>query len=231
MAEKGGSLSASYSPKPAASYVRRGAAAIRARSAGVGRPVGIRRAEFLALRDWASLNGALLPFDFIEQFKYIGSGAEHRVYHDQRENVAIKATHTNRFGHSTFGPGCQATPSEYLRRLAWCNRIFGDNFKILGVSIDEEEQVEIICSQPGITAHPIRSVPFQTEINNYFGRFGFARVPGAPDAPMFFHSELKLLVADAHDTNILRDSDGNFAAIDIVIGGVGEALRQELELP
>ena len=37
-----------------------------------------------------------------------------------------------------------------------------------------------------------------------------------------------LLVADAHDTNILRDVEGEFAAIDIVVGTPGPELRKEL---
>jgi hypothetical protein len=106
----------------------------------------------------------------------------------------------------------------------------GDDFKILGVALDDEEQVEVICSQPWIEPHPTRSIPLNTEINSYFGRFGFYRIPSLPDAPMFFHSELNLLVADAHDTNILRDPKGDFAAIDVVIGVPGPDLRKELQL-
>ncbi len=230
MAEKTSERPAGNAPWSAARYVRRGAQAIRESRARVGGSVTIRRAEFLALSEWATVNDALLPFRFIEQFKYVGSGAEHRVYHDENHNVAIKATHTNRFGHSVHAANSPALPSEYLRRLAWCNLLFGDQFTILGVALDEEDQIEVICSQPWIEAHPIRSVPFNTEINSYFGRFGFYRLPSLPDAPMFYNSELRLLVADAHDTNILRASDGDFAAIDVVVGIPGAALRQELQL-
>lgn len=230
MAQKTSEGPARDAPASAARYVRRGAEAIRESAARVGESISARRAEFLALSDWAAVNNALLPFSFIEQFKYIGSGAEHRVYHDERHNVAIKATHTNRFGHSVYVAGSPALPGEYLRRLAWCNRLFGDQFKILGIALDDEEQIEVICSQPWIEAHPVRSVPFNTEINEYFGRFGFYRIPSLPDAPMFYHSELGLLVADAHDTNILRASDGDFAAIDVVIGVPGPALCRELQL-
>ena len=219
-----------YSPRSTANHVRGGAAAIRTRAAGVGERIGIYRSELLALFEWAALTGALLPFDFIEHFRHVGSGAEHRVYHDQTRKVAIKATHANQFGHSTYASNTRATPVEYLERLAWCNALFGDRFKIIGIARDEEEQVEIVCSQPWISAHPIRSVPLQTEINEYFGQFGFNRIPGAPDAPMFYHNDLELLVADAHDTNILRDEKGRLAAIDVVVGTPGPTVRRELQL-
>src|SRR5689334_8087467 len=98
------------SPWPAARYVRRGAEAICSRYARIGRSISVHQAEQVALCEWASLNSQRLPFDFIEQFSYVGSGAEHRVYHDQEHNVAIKATHTNRFGHSVYAPGWHATP-------------------------------------------------------------------------------------------------------------------------
>jgi len=70
----------------------------------------------------------------------------------------------------------------------------------------------------------------QTEINEYFGQFAFNRIPGAPDAPMFYNADLKLLVADAHDTNILRDEKGRLNAIDVVVGAVGPSLQKEFNL-
>jgi serine/threonin/tyrosin kinase-like protein len=211
-----------------ARYVRRSAQTIRARGKAVGEPISERLSERLALSEWAALNGKQLSFDYIEQFRPIGSGAEHRVYHDQAHGLAVKATHTNRFGHSTYGEGVQATPSEYLRRLAWCNLLFGDDYKIIGVAFDEEQQIEIVCSQPWIVSHPIRPVPFENEIDSYFQGFGFLRSPLNPDAPVFYHLGFNLIITDAHDTNILRDSDGHLAAIDVVVGTPGPSPYTEL---
>jgi len=124
-------------------------------------------------------------------------------------------------------PGRQASPAEYLRRLDWNNQIFGDDFRIIGVAFDKA-QIEIVCSQPWITAHPERSVPTDEEIESYFARFGFLRVALNPDAPLFFHERLHLLVADAHDQNILRDREGELSPIDIVIGRPGPELLSEI---
>jgi hypothetical protein len=214
-------------PSSAARYVRRGAEAICSYRARIGKPISISRAERHILRHWARLTGKKIGFDFVEQFTPIGSGAEHLVYHDQRRNLAIKATHVNAFGHSVFAPGCAATPSEYLRRLGWSNILFGDDFRIMGVVFDDQQQMQVVVSQPWIDAHEIRSVPFEDEINAYFQRFGFRRL-AYPDAPLFYHDGLELLVGDAHDTNVLRDTNEELAAIDVVIGRPGPDVMKEI---
>jgi hypothetical protein len=211
-----------------ARYVRRSAEAIRARAKRVGESVSEWASERLALCEWAELSEKRVPFDYIRQFKYVGSGAEHRVYHDQANGLAVKATHTNRFGHSTYGPGIQATPSEYLRRLAWSNLFFGDAFSILGIAFDDEQQIEIICSQPWIDSHPIRPTPYAQEIDLYFQKIGFFRSPLNPDAPVFYHLAFNLLVVDANDTNVIRNSEGELAAIDVVVGTPGPGPYAEL---
>ena len=230
MAQERSASSASDAPRAAANYVRRSAEAIRAREQAVGKPISLMRAERAALCRWAEVNGKKIPFDFVEQFKAIGSGAEHRVYHDQRSGLAIKATRTNSFGHSVFAWDVIATPSEYLRRLAWSNLVLGDEFRVLGVAFDEE-QIEIVSAHKWIEGHENRPVPTEDEIAEYFQRFGFARCGSNPDAPLFYNLGLGLLLADAHDTNVIRNVDGDCVAIDVVIGYPGPRMRSELQLP
>jgi hypothetical protein len=74
-------------------------------------------------------------------------------------------------------------------------------------------------------------VPFEEEIIQYFTRFGFSRLDSYPNVPLFYHQGLQLLLADAHDTNIIRSVNGECAAIDVVIGRPGPRLRAELGLP
>ena len=61
------------SPKSASRFVRRSAASIRAGAQGLSQ----HRAEYRALIDWARQCDRLLPFTFIEQFDFVGEGAEH----------------------------------------------------------------------------------------------------------------------------------------------------------
>lgn len=72
---------ATDSPKSAARFIRRSAEAIRAS----GERIGQRRAEYLAVIEWARAHGRLLPFSHIERFTFIGDGAEHRVYKDESD--------------------------------------------------------------------------------------------------------------------------------------------------
>jgi hypothetical protein len=228
MAQKRSETPAADAPRAAANYVRRSAYSIRARGERIGEPISLARAERLALREWAALNDKKISFDSVSRFKPIGSGAEHRVYHDELNSLAVKVTHTNRFGHSVYDRDTLALPSEYLRRLAWSNLLLGDEFRILGVAFDDE-QIEVVSSHRWIEGHHDRSVPFEEEIDQYFNRFGFRRL-AIPDVPLFYH-DLGLLLADAHDTNIIRDVKGDCYAIDVVIGRPGPRLRAELGLP
>jgi hypothetical protein len=66
---------------PTVRFVRRGAAAIQSRDA----LTGSRRAEYLALVEWARAGDRLIESSFLDGFAYEGSGAEHRVYHDPRK--------------------------------------------------------------------------------------------------------------------------------------------------
>jgi hypothetical protein len=224
MAQEASRRPAADTPKSAARFLRRSAQAIRARSAGIGQ----RRAEYLALVEWAQVNERLLRFDFIEQFSFIGDGAEHRVYKSVADKRAIKATHPNKFGYSTLNEGCWATPIEYLMRLAWQNFIFGDDIRLIGVAY-EEDQMEVVHSQPWIDVHNIRPNPFKEEIDEYMGRFGFVTSSLDLDTPLYYSPAHGLLAGDAHDRNILRDNSGNLSAIDLVIGRPGPSILDRIE--
>ena len=213
------------SPKSAARYIRGSAEAILKGGARLSH----YSAEKLALIEWAHARELVLPFSYIEQFDYLVSGAEHRVYKSDRESkLAIKATHCNRFGHSTEEEGKGATPVQYFKRLAWQNYLFGDDIRILGVCCDEENQVEIVTSQPWINAHEIRPNPTTGEIDYYMALFGFH--PTLPDlgVPIYYSDVYKLIVGNANDRNVIRDVEGKLTAIDVVIGSPGERLREKI---
>jgi Serine/Threonine/Tyrosine Kinase found in polyvalent proteins len=225
MDQKALGRAAEDSPKSTAGFVRRSAQAIRASSKGVSQ----YRSEYLALIRWAQRFGRLLPFDYIEQFSFIGDGAEHRVYKDDTgSKLAIKATHTNKFGYSTIQDGCWASPVEYLKRLSWQNFLFGDDLRIVGIAY-EDDQMEIVTSQPWISVHEIRPNPFQEEIDVYMGKFGLVSSSLDLDTPLYYSETYRIVVADAHDRNILRDFNGDLAAIDLVIGPPGEKLRERID--
>ena len=193
-----------------------------------GEGIGAQRAQRRALIEWAQLAGKVRAFSHIEQFERVADGAEHVVYHDPARGVAVKTTHTNRFGHSTFAEGAMATPLEYLQRLAWHNSLFGDDIRIEGVAHDES-QIEIITTQPWINAERSRSNPSPLEIDAHFSGMGFQKVELVPDVPLYFHGKLGLLVADAHDRNVLRNDQGGLTLIDVVVGAPGPDLLRRIQ--
>lgn len=213
------------SPKSAARFVRGSASSIRASSQGISQ----YRAEYLSLIEWARNHGCLIPFTHIERFDFVGEGAEHRVYKDNKdEKLAIKATLPNKFGYSTTAEGQWATPIEYLKRLAWQNRIFGDDIRIVGVAY-EDDQMEVVTSQPWISAHEIRPNPFKEEIDVYMGEFSFISTSFDLDTPMYYSPAWKLIAADAHDRNIIRDCNEMLSAIDLVIGPPSPNMRIKID--
>jgi hypothetical protein len=211
------------SPESAADFVRRSEAAMRASGEGVGS----QRAQRTALIDWARGLGKIVPFSYVEQFVRVSEGAEHVVFHDPERGRAVKATHVNRFGHSVTAEGKSASPLEYLERLALQNTLFGDDIRIEGVACDEA-QMEIVTTQPWIVASHQHPSPSQTEIDAYFSNLGFCKAELVADVPLFYHRELGILVADAHDRNILRNESGELVPIDLVIGRPGVDLLRRI---
>jgi hypothetical protein len=175
-----------------------------------------RRSERLALVQWAELRRRILGTQFIEQFRRVTEGAEHVVYHDESRGLAMKATHPNRFGHSARNEGLAATPLEYLQRLGWHNALFGDDIRIVGITF-VEDNIEVITSQPWIVSDG-KQPASQKEIDGYFEHLGFRRVEINPGVPIYFNERMNVIVADAHERNILRTEKGRLAPIDVVIG-------------
>ena len=176
----------------------------------------IRGSERRALIEWATVRRRILGTQFIEQFRRVAEGAEHVVYHDASRGLAMKATHPNRFGHSARNEGLAATPLEYLQRLGWHNALFGDDIRIAGITF-VEDNIEVITSQPWIVSDG-KNPASEEEIDRYFEQLRFRRVEINPGVPIYFNEIMKVIVADAHERNILRTEDGRLAPIDVVIG-------------
>ena len=49
-----------------------------------------------------------------------------------------------------------------------------------------------------------------------------------PDVPLYFQPEMGIIVADAHDRNILRNESGRLVPIDLVIGNPGPELLDQI---
>lgn len=117
-------------------------------------------------------------------------------------------------------------PSEYLQRLIFQNDLFGDCIELKGI-LTGETGVQILTSQPWITAHPENPTPSDEEIDAYFEDLSFHRRENLPVAA-YYNAEMDLAVLDAHSQNIIRDEQEQLVPIDIVIGQPGVWTREWL---
>jgi hypothetical protein len=201
---------------------------MRARGAAAGESLSLHRSEYSALIEWAERRRKLLSLSYVERFQPVTTGAEHAVYYDPARGVAVKATHANRFGHSADGVQKSATPLEYLRRLGWHNVLFGDEIRIEGIACDEE-QMEVVTTQPWINVHRDSPHPTRAEIDAFFANLQFHKAALTENAPIYFNRRISVIIGDAHDQNVLRDENGDLVPIDLVIGRPGPALKRQID--
>ncbi|HSY54656.1 MAG TPA: hypothetical protein VK785_09425 [Opitutaceae bacterium] len=210
----------------AANYVKRSSRAILARG-GDGARTGTTTIQRNCLIEWFKYRHEILAGNFCRQFHYFGEGAEHLVYFDLENLRAIKSTHPNQFGHSVAYEGARATPLEYLRRLVYHNWFFGDDIRLLGAIIGDDH-LEIITSQPWITAHQTTPQASEAQIIQYFAGIRFRKSQIYPAGALFYSSHFNLVAADAHSRNVLVSDAGDIVAIDVVIGRPGQPLEERL---
>lgn len=165
-----------------------------------------------ALREWAQSAGLLLTAEDLPQTVLRG-GQEHDLFHDLATDRYIKVTRHGVFGLS---PGIEldlvssgqdgrrfhlweATPLEYLVRLALHNVLVPGLNCLEGVLSQVDGDLAIVTSQPRFDKVPVT----QSEIDGWFASQGFRRVTSCG----YYREEDNLGVFDAHDRNVLRAVD------------------------
>lgn len=193
-----------------------------------------------ALLEWARSSRCLL-----DARKYLnrvqGGGAEHAVFFDRDSQAYFKITRgfgltvgtnfhigkrTQRYLGVPFVR--QATPLEYLERLALFNGLFGDEIRVAGVLAEPESA--IVTTQPVIRGRD--ATP--GEISAFMGTLGFAAVPGVVagrrDSASFFRAADSAAAFDAHGENVITGAAG-VAPIDLFVVRADEDLAAFLAMP
>jgi len=170
-----------------------------------GTPSLARQEE--SLREWAHGLGLLLePAEIIPRLKR--GGMEHD-YLDLGDRVWKVARH----GVFGLSPGIElalvssaqdprrfhlweATPLEYLERLALLNQLVPDLNSLEGVLVQSDGDTAIVTSQPRFDIVPVT----QREIDDWFASLGFERVTDAA----YYRPADNLGIFDAHDKNVVR---------------------------
>ena len=183
-------------------------------SPGTGRPGdGSREAfaiAFRALLEWGEEHSLIRPqsaFSFFDRFPD-GSGDEHEAWFDEASNRWLKATYPNQFGLA-WGRDGSATAREYLARLVLTNKYFADDIRLVAL-VESSEHLRVLTSQPHIAGE---AAPYE-EIKQWFAEYGFVCLQAAGRIAWYRPQE-NLLVADAHEGNVIKTSTGILVPIDL----------------
>jgi hypothetical protein len=182
------------------------------------------------LIEWFKNRGAVLNPDILNKFGPVSMGSEHAVYFDREGLRAIKCTRPNGFGHSVYAIGSHATPLEYLRRLGFNNHLFGDDIHLLGCFLSDDGAVQIVSSQPWVTASLTEPDASDEQIATLLAEVRFKRSRLFSEAAVFYSPELNLVVGDAHGGNVLVSEAGDVVPIDLVIGQPCKELEAKFRL-
>ncbi|MEM7011215.1 MAG: hypothetical protein AAF585_06995 [Verrucomicrobiota bacterium] len=168
--------------------------------------------EAEALVEWERKCGRLLERD-----EWLGpvrdGGMEHDLWFNERWQRFVKITRPGGFGRfpkiiNRKISMRSASPLEYLERLRHSNELFADDWRVVGVLIDNG-LVRMVTSQPLIVGER----PAQADIDSYMNALGFERVA---EEKAYRHNQQLLGVFDTHKGNFLKTCDGQVFAIDVI---------------
>ena len=175
---------------------------------------------FQALLEWAEERGLIRQESDFPFFQRVpdGQGNEHECWFDEASNRWLKATFPNRFGLA-WGRDGTATAGEYLKRLILQNKYFADDIQLVAL-VNCAERLRILISQPHVSGEPATCA----EISEWFVHLGFQCLQ-SDDRVAWYREKENLLVADAHEGNVVKSTGGILLPIDLnLVQPIGELL-------
>jgi len=193
--------------------------------------------EAESLVSWADGKGALWTETKVPESDEL-TGGEHIVELDERSDRVFKSTLPGKFGFAidlemispkgrnsrpriTAGL-CQATPDEYLQRLAWQNELFNDRERVVGV-VKYPQGISVLSLQPFYKGEKTA----QSAIDEWFKSKGWMVLPkeGAYD-----NRKRDLMIMDAIPRNVLTLENGDIMPFDVVIVKPSQAVKNKFGL-
>jgi hypothetical protein len=180
-------------------------------------------ASFAALLEWGESRGLIRPENEFPFFlrRPDGYGDEHEAWFDEPTSRWFKATYPNRFGLA-WGRDGSATAGEYLTRLILQNRYFGDDLEVVAL-VESNQKLRVVTSQRHVPGEPATYAAIQA----WFVEIGFRRLQIA-DRIAWYREDANLLVADAHEGNVMQTAVEGIIPIDLNIIQPDEALKSAL---
>ena len=195
------------SPESAACHLRAGDIAAPTHDESYAERQQRNAREEGRLRAWAEQQGRL--GGKVPENKF--DGGEHCVDFDAKSQRFVKATRSDvGFGYGTYlsNSGQQATPWEYLDRIALHNRIFHDDIRVEGVVSQSGGRFSIVTSQRRIDGDPAS----EEEIDQTMCSKGFEPLGDG----IYYNGGEGLLIHDMHPRNAVF-SQGRTIPIDTSI--------------
>lgn len=149
------------------------------------------------------------------------------------DDVFAKATYAGRYGFTVIAAMSAPTltnalPAEYLNRLLLSNRVFDDEVKLVGVTLEPDGMV-VVTTQPTI----VGTAASLEDMLDFFARRRFAPLPGfcaGYKGSLSFYRDLdQVAVFDAHPANFIRDRRGIILPIDGVVVQADDELAAMLD--
>lgn len=206
---------------------------------GAGSPREIRAdREVESITRWADEKGIFSIEQRAPQRDDL-TGGEHFVTLDPSGEIVCKSTHPGKFGfsadvemvhprgrnarpHITAGL-VEASPDEYLFRLAHQNDLFEDDVRVMG-AVRYPQGVSILTNQPFYKG--IRTE--QPDIDAWFEARGWQKLAFKDGA--YYDAEKDLLIMDALPRNVLTLEDGKVMPFDVVIVQPTQSMKLKLGL-
>jgi hypothetical protein len=206
-------------------------------SVGLAREIRTDR-EAESLAGWADAKGCLEIEKRTPQADDL-TGGEHLVTLDASGHFVWKSTHPGKFG---FGADVEmvhpsgwrakpritvglvdASPDEYLFRLAMQNELFGDEIRVMG-AVRYPQGLSVLTTQPFY--HGERTE--QPVIDSWFESRGWRRLAEKQGA--FYDATKDLLILDALPRNVLTLDRGGILPFDVVVVQPSYHLKSRLGL-
>ena len=157
---------------------------------GSGDPASFR-VEIGNLEEWAHREGTLIPESEVDALDRVSnSTSEHEVFYRTEDSRAVKRTWPGVYGQiPTLANGKldrrNATPSEYLNRMALHVAVFGSDIRLEGVTISQKPSMIIgqPAGQPSIVIsqrwYEWAGIATNESIHDFLVDEGFRSVPAS----------------------------------------------------
>lgn len=170
------------------------------------------------LEKWANREGALIPESNISTLELVSnSTSEHEVFYRAADSRAVKRTWAGVYGQIPIaGNGNldrrNATPSEYLRRMALQMAVFDSDLRLEGVTISSKQSLILFqpAGEPSIVISQLWYVRAGLATNEAIYDFlveeGFRAVPSSHFG--WFRPSDGVVIVDAKPDNFILTSAG-----------------------